>query len=373
VPLLAALAAGAALVGLLELLPDGPPGQPPCSGSDYGCRLNVNQGALTVIALALAVVTGLVAYRDYASGRRARDLDREREVGRFSSVYFDALYEALHNLFHIACAFADRAGTAVLETWPQYDLRYATRLLEPPNSDYLDPRVRPFVDHMLRNDLYIQRFPDTDAGRAAILRDVGYLAEHALRFLLEAWRCPGGEATEANALFEHLRAQGALRSLTDRERDIKARGFRVRLLRSTAERKPVDPGTVVLWWFDDSDALKATPLFRELRGFDDPPPRPLRPAAPLRVPHIQAPTTSEQMEPTRAPVRQKPEGSRPQPPEPVDRRARGHGPGGRRAAVVGAGLAAAAAGLLGAGLLAWFRAGPGRRGRSAARSRRDRA
>lgn len=350
-PLLAVLVATAVLVGLLEILPDGPPGQAHCSGSDYGCRLNVNQGALTVIGLVVAAVSGLVAYRDFSSGRRERQRERDRDVARFSSVYFDALYEALHNLVHIAQAFADQ-GEPVLESWPHYDLRYAAKLLEPPNSDFLNPQVRPFVDHMLRNDRYIQRVPDTNAGRATILADAGYLAEHALRFLLEAWCARGSEAAEANALFEKLRTSGALRSLTDEKQELrlKASGFRVRMLRSKAERKPMDPGTVVLWWFDDSDTLTTTRLFADLRDCTDPPPRPLRPAAPQRTPRVQGeltPPITGPLEHIRNRADHDPEDSTVSSPRPVDSGAQKHRlkPRQRRALLGGTGLVAAAIGL----------------------------
>jgi hypothetical protein len=270
---------------LLAVLPAGLPGQPSCGDSDWTCRLNVNSGALTAIALLLAGVTGLVAYLDYSSGRRERVLDKERAADRFSSVYFDALYEALHNLFHIAEAFGG-PGRALdqLDSWPEYDLRYAAKLLDPPNSDYMRPEVRPYVDHMLRNDLYIQKFPDTPDGRSRIADDTGYLAEHATRFLLEAWRC---EEAEANALFNHLKKECKLGSLTAAEQEIKRRGFRIRLRRSDAERKDTESGKL-LWWFDDSHACTHE-LFRELRELGDPPSRPPRPEAPRREPEAPLP------------------------------------------------------------------------------------
>jgi hypothetical protein len=236
--------------------------------------LNNNQGVVTAAGLVLAVLTGLFAYYTFILGRRV-----------FHVLLFEALYEALHNLRHIADAYKGESpsrlywpGPSEVKRWPEYELRYAAGLLDPPYVDYLDETLGNYLDHMLRNDTYIRRLPHTASGLREAADSVGYLAEGVMRFLLVARH---QQKPEAVAIFDHLEAKEKLSELTKlrRGRDFPLCAIRLSETKARAHAckhvEELGGSAPLVYWFTRYD--QPTCLYGQLVGLDDPPPRASRP------------------------------------------------------------------------------------------------
>lgn len=117
------------------------------------------------------VVIVLTAYLVLTEPKRRLE---QREL--FWRYLADAVYETCHKLQHIAKAYTAESS---LETWPDFHLRAALRLIDPPFNDYMlraEPHLWPHLDHMIRNDLYMQRYPFTPEGAQAGRDVLGYFA-----------------------------------------------------------------------------------------------------------------------------------------------------------------------------------------------------
>lgn len=200
---------------------------------------------------------------------------RFEQRGLFWRYLADAVYEAAHNLEHIAKVFT---AAGQLQRWPDFHLRAAGRLLDPPFNDYvlrLAPSLWPHLDHIVRNDVQLQRYPFTPEGAHNAEDVLAHFVEHCLRFIIAA-----GRASEWNAgphviaVIEHLGCPELTRLALagDDER------FHIRISQelarwNLAERKYGLSGTeqAVYWFGDEKDPRALLYAFRKL---SDPPPRP---------------------------------------------------------------------------------------------------
>lgn len=237
--------------------------------------LNDNSGVVTAAGYVAALLTGILTYRSFTRGRRV-----------FHVMLFETLYEAIHNLGHIARAYKrestsrlSRPGPAdELKRWPEYELRYAAGLLDLPYVEHLDEALRSYLDHMLRNDSYIRRLPHSASGLREAADDVGYLAELAMRFLLEARH---QQKPEAIAIFDHLQKQGDLSELTKLRRGRHFPRCAIRLTETKAEEyakkhvEEVGDSAPLVYWFNRK--TQPSCLYRQLVLLHDPPPRASRP------------------------------------------------------------------------------------------------
>jgi hypothetical protein len=245
-----------------------------CSVVDW---LNDNTGVVTAAGFILALATGLFGYLSFTRGRRV-----------FHVLLFETLYEALHNLHHIAQAYKAEGTRRLqdrrpveLKRWPEYELRYAERILDPPYVDHFDVTLRSYIDHMLRNDSYIHQLPRTASGLREATDDVGYLAEHAMRLLVEARHT---QKPEAIAIFDDLEKQKdqGLPELTNLRRGHDFPRCAIRLHETKAEahaKKHVDElgeSAPLVYWFNRK--TKPSELFNQLVKLYDPPHRALRPS-----------------------------------------------------------------------------------------------
>jgi hypothetical protein len=242
-----------------------------CSVVDW---FNDNTGVVTAAGFMVALVTGLLAYLSFTRGRRV-----------FHVLLFEALYEALHNLRHLAEAYKEEITPRVrprrsdeLKRWPEYDLRYAERILDPPYVDHLDVTLRSYLDHMLRNDSYIRQLPRTAFGLGGAAASAGYLAELAMRFLVEARH---KQKPEAIAIFDHLEKKNYVSELTNLRRGLRFPRCAIRLNEEKADahaNKHVDEvghSAPRLYWFNRKG--EPSVLYEQLVGLHDPPDRAPRP------------------------------------------------------------------------------------------------
>ncbi|HYZ76791.1 MAG TPA: hypothetical protein VE596_05400 [Gaiellaceae bacterium] len=219
--------------------------------------MNENAGVLTAAGFVVALFSALLVWQVQIRGRRT-----------FRILFFEALYEAFHNLYHLGRAYE---GKHQLQQWPEYELRYARRLLDEPYVDLLNPRLRSSLDHILRNDTYIRQVPHTKAGLASSARNIGYLCEHMMRFLLDAIR---EQEFEAVVLFDYFanNERERLSEWIDIVEPRKLESYRFRL---DAEDATAQEAKQHLFWFKGS---KPSRLYAQLVSLDDPPPRPPRPS-----------------------------------------------------------------------------------------------
>ncbi len=202
----------------------------------------------------------------------------------------DAEYEALHNLQHIAKAYRDDES---LKGWPQFYVLAARRLIDPPFNDYMlrtEPSLWPHLDHMVRNEDYLRRYPFT-VGAANEAKDIlGYFVEHCLRFVIAAGRASESKVGPHTAAVIEKVGVGKLAELafsnTDpvhvrmtkdvADKDIK-RGQATSVVR---EYGLIGDETAVYWFGCENDPYA---LWHAFRALDDPPPRKEFTASVIRV------------------------------------------------------------------------------------------
>jgi hypothetical protein len=179
---------------------------PTCGPSEVACRLQANQGVIETFAIFVALVGAFIIIYQ-------RNADHRSLAHQFEYWLVQAVYEAVHNLHHIAGAFDGES----LRRAPIYSLRLAHTLASDPLEGYLrqDERGRRLwnhIDHMARNDVLLQRLslgarPDPSrrpVGRArrrhhpdlhpaaasaewaTAEEATKYLVEHMLRFIADA-------------------------------------------------------------------------------------------------------------------------------------------------------------------------------------------
>jgi len=180
-----------------------PPVQPPATACGVACRLQGNQGLIETFAIFVALIAAFIAVYQ-------RSTDHRSLKNRFDYWLVQAVYEAVHNLRHIADAFDGPS----LQHAPIYSLRLARALASEPLEGYLrrDERGRRLwdhIDHMVRNDIFLQgrqllsRPKPTERPATIWLRGhkhepvapaewemtekaTKYLVEHMLRFIADA-------------------------------------------------------------------------------------------------------------------------------------------------------------------------------------------
>lgn len=116
-----------------------------CSSvGSVACRLNANQGVLTVLTLLLAILavwaTLLTRELDERARRRQMQDDLQAAVG-------EGFRECTHNLIHVAQAFNEHK---VLRRLPQTSRLAIARLLQPDMASQLPRRYRLSVDAVYR-------------------------------------------------------------------------------------------------------------------------------------------------------------------------------------------------------------------------------
>lgn len=249
------------------------------SRSHWSCVLNNNGGLLGAYGLFLAVL-GLVLTV------LPRSFDHRSIRIRFDYWLEQAVYEACHNLRHIAEAFdGDR-----LTTFPHYTMRITAELTNEPLELYLRKEERgqvlwDHIDHMMRNDEILRGLSQDQLEIAEPYTK--YLVEHMLTFIFDATRL----YPQARAVLRQCSTPTGSRPLAeladgiarDPDRRFLPRFATSRLLKSWRKRKAAY-GTAepcFVCWVDDSpDAAAALPTPpREVgplfAGLDDPPRAPL--------------------------------------------------------------------------------------------------
>lgn len=117
-----------------------------CSGvTDVGCRLNSNQGVLTMLTLALAAtaIWTTVITREMDRRRTAEELTRKA-----ASVFSAAVDECHHNLIHVAITFTPERK---LQGWPQVSLGAMAALAAAELRIHLDQGLIDQLDATCRN------------------------------------------------------------------------------------------------------------------------------------------------------------------------------------------------------------------------------
>lgn len=216
------------------------------------------------------VVIVLTAYLVLTEPKRRLE---QREL--FWRYLADAVYETCHNLQHIAKVYTAKSS---LETWPDFHLRAALRLIDPPFNDYMlraEPHLWPHLDHMIRNDLYMQRYPFTPEGAQAGKDLLGYFVEHSLRFIIAAGRA---KESKAGPYVSDVIEKLGRNELTGLVLSGGATRFHVRITRERAERDlaerryHLNGNEQPVCWFGEQTDPHA--LWRVFHALTDPPPRP---------------------------------------------------------------------------------------------------
>jgi hypothetical protein len=243
---------------------------------------------VAVLALGLSVLAALYEPRRRAEARKA-----------FNELLAEAVYEACHNLQHLA-SWRDAASWEKddRQKWPEFYVRAASRLLEPPYAEYTLklPKIMELLDHMIRNDDFIRRYAPTAENLTMIKNSVGYFIEQCIRLVIRAGRS-GEESTgpEVRAVIAAV-GQSYLTRIAIEDND----EFWVRLTRERAEldiekakrqRAEGRPSVydlsgqeVPYYWFGDpitAGGKPQEPLHDVFGQLSDPPPRP--PVTPLVV------------------------------------------------------------------------------------------
>lgn len=238
--------------------------------------------------------------------RAARETAREEaRTARFERLVFETVYEAAHNLQHLAAASTQGARTLnkelcrsdrhdtpqVWPRWPEFQTLQARALLTDDFEDLFEQRfpggqLWSQVDHMLRNDGFLRRFSFDRQGLARAEEFLAYFLEYCVRVLVNGARGSDRAKTyvKGSLPIEPLAELAAGNS--DR--------WLVRFNASWAqeavnENTPDAVGaTLALCWFDDRLPKSAgTRLLRDdipslevqelgvaFRQLNDPPPRP---------------------------------------------------------------------------------------------------
>jgi hypothetical protein len=116
-----------------------------CSGvGDVSCRINENEGILTVLTIVLAVIAIWTSALSRASDKRNARLSAEK---RFAQHLDSAIGECRHNLIHIAMAYND---TGDLKRIPQVQIYRARDLDTPEFKEHLPVRVRNLLNSVVR-------------------------------------------------------------------------------------------------------------------------------------------------------------------------------------------------------------------------------
>lgn len=238
--------------------------------------------------------------------RAARETAREQaRTARFERLVFETVYEAAHNLQHLASASTEGAKTLKKELcrsdshdtpqvwprWPEFQTLQAQALLV---DDFEDLFAQRFpggqlwsqVDHMLRNDGFLRRFPFDRQGLARAEEFLAYFVEYCVRVLVNGARGsdPAKKFVKDSLLIEPLAELAA--GTSDR--------WLVRFNASWAQEAVNENGpdavdaTLALCWFDDRPpesvgtrllrndrpSLDLKELGVAYRQLSDPPPRP---------------------------------------------------------------------------------------------------
>ena len=296
----------ALVLAVLSLLPKKSVAAPgACGHLDPICLMDAHPGVVAFLTLVIALTAGLIAYLslygDAAVTARALDLKHEeadRLKARYNTLVLETLYECVHHLRHLTDAISWRppvdpatneyAG-CVLTDWPVLNFRYADRLLDVPYVQTLEqdaPAVLGFLDHALRNARYIEQSVNSSAP-AALAERVVWMSEHLLRVLIclryRSLTDPAAENSVAGIAKRVLVAadlddlldpdMGVTRSQTPIATEIELRD-RVRFVRHAEGRDGRKLDSSVAFFAPEGEA---TQLLEELKGMDDPPPRPKKP------------------------------------------------------------------------------------------------
>lgn len=175
------------------------------------CILNLNGGILTADAIVVAVIAGLLTLVLTSSQVLAHDADDRRRRARFERLLCEVAYEAAHNLQHLSTAFERQEAfdkksalkgkpvkPPAFVPVPEIQLIHAPELL---SADYEDlwPAVIPaddvthqrndlrtVLDHMIRTDDYIRRFPVGRTIPGPVQAQLAFIAQHCMLFMVRA-------------------------------------------------------------------------------------------------------------------------------------------------------------------------------------------
>jgi hypothetical protein len=226
---------------------------------------------LTVLALGIGVLGPLNESRHRAETRKV-----------FQELLAEAVYEACHNLHHLAKSYPKDEA----EASPKIRVAAADRLLQPPLADLTlgVPGTAAAVDHILRNAQFLALYSPSDEHRKAIKDEVGYFIEHCVNFVIAAGRA--GADTTGVRTQEVIAALGLpyLREMALPRRVPPEHGpwrMKVRRAEAVVNKRGLPEPFASYFWYDDKPGqhLKENevreqaigPLFSALT---DPPPRP---------------------------------------------------------------------------------------------------
>jgi hypothetical protein len=222
--------------------------------------------ALTAVVIILTVYLVLIEPQRRVEQRKL-----------FWSYLADAVYEACHNLQHIAKHDSTGERTNRL---PDFHLRAAQRLVDAPFNDLMlerAPELWPHVDHMIRNDVQLQRYPFTAEGARDAEPLLLLFVEHCLRFIIAAGRADvntvGPDVGKVIDKLGHTKLRQVTLSPPETRyhvgstRERACRGITVKKHEYglKGDEKPV-------YWFGDEDDDYA--MVHGFRDLGDPPPRP---------------------------------------------------------------------------------------------------
>ena len=238
--------------------------------------------------------------------RAARETAREEaRTARFERLVFETVYEAAHNLQHLASASAKGAKTLKKELcrsdrhdtpqvwprWPEFQTLQARALL---TDDFEDLFAQTFrggqlwsqIDHMLRNDGFLRRFPFDRQGLAHAEEFLAYFLEYCVRILVNGAR----GSDRAKRYVKDSLAIEPLAELAAGTSDRWLVRFNASWAQDAIDENAPDAvdATLALCWLDDRPPNSAgTRLLRDdipsldvkelgvaFRRLHDPPPRP---------------------------------------------------------------------------------------------------
>jgi len=189
----------------------------------------------------------------------------------------DAVYEACHNLQHLAHSYQLNQK---VHDWPECYVEAARRLMTPPFNDYMiqdTPHLWPHLDHIVRNDHYMQRHPFPNGIPKDAADTVEYFIEHCLRFVLAAARTGEGKAgTYVHRIVSSLgksNLSGLLTNIPSAEAQ-----FHVRIRKSDAQsdidngRYGLPKAVTRLYCFEPDG--EPSDLWSAFQSMPDPPQRP---------------------------------------------------------------------------------------------------
>lgn len=297
-----------------------------CSGrDDVACIINANSGLVAADALLVAVFSfvftgylsseafkGQLAAEANARVRKILDeqqtqLARAREdarAARFDRLVFETVYEAAHNLQHLASSSTPGATTLdkercrsgandpqVWARWPEFQTLQARALLAADFEDlfaarFPGGRLWGHLDHMLRNDAFLRRFSFDRKGLAQAEEVLAYFIEYCVRVLITG----AGGSELARRLITDLLHVDALAEVVKRPSQHCIVRFGASWVQKAvdAERPDARDAELALCWFDDRPAssthagisrrgMPCIPLHElgvAFKRVSDPPPRP---------------------------------------------------------------------------------------------------